>query len=107
MSAYPPAPATMRPPTEPPPAGTGPAARPNPAYAELYAAYQRAYASAPALEAALDAPIRTAGDAWAGPAARAWQRELEAERGLLKKAAAQILWDIYDALAKVPPYLSK
>ncbi|MFL6054584.1 MAG: hypothetical protein ACJ72W_16940 [Actinoallomurus sp.] len=108
MSAYPPSPATVRPPTDPAAGPPGdPAQRPNPAYAELYAAYERAYASAHSLEAALDPPIRTAGDAWVGPAARTWQRDLETERGQLKKAAAQILWDIYDALSKVPPYLPK
>jgi hypothetical protein len=107
MSAYPPSPATVRPPTDPSTPPGDPAQRPNPAYAELYAAYERAYGSAHSLEAALDPPIRTAGDAWVGPAARTWQRELETERGQLKKAAAQILWDIYDALSKVPPYLPK
>lgn len=105
MSAYPPSPATLRPPTEPPVSPGGQAQRPNPEYAELYAAYQRAYANAHTLEAALDPPVRTAGDAWVGPAARTWQRELEARRGQLKKAAAQILWDIYGVLSKTPPYL--
>jgi hypothetical protein len=102
MSAYPPAPATLRPPTDPPPAGA-PALRPE--YAELYQAYQRAFASAHTLEKALDPPVRTAGDAWVGPAARSWQNDLESRRGELKKAAAQILWDIYGALSKVPPFI--
>lgn len=106
MSAYPPSPGTLRSPADPP-LTPGSADRPNPEYAELYTAYRRAYESAHTLEAALDPPVRTAGDAWVGPAARAWQRELEAQRGRLKKAAAQILWDIYDALSKVPPYLPK
>ncbi|GAA4611030.1 hypothetical protein GCM10023195_46620 [Actinoallomurus liliacearum] len=107
MSAYPPAPATVRPPTASAASPGDPAQQPNPAYVELFAAYERAYASAHSLEAALDPPIRTVGDAWVGPAARTWQRELETERGRLKQAAAQILWDIYDALSKVPPYLPK
>ncbi|MCO5967138.1 hypothetical protein [Actinoallomurus soli] len=107
MTAYPPAPATVRPPTAQSPGQGVPLQQPNPAYVELFAAYERAYASAHSLEAALDPPIRTVGDAWVGPAARGWQRELETERGRLKKAAAQILWDIYDALSKVPPYLPK
>jgi hypothetical protein len=104
MSTYPPAPGTLRPPSEPPPAGDL-TQRPNPAYAELYDAYQRAFASAHTLEKALDPPVRTAGDAWVGPAARSWQNDLEAQRGRLKKAAAQILWDIYGALSKVPPFI--
>lgn len=106
MSVYPPAPATLRPPSDPPPAGE-PALRPNPAYAELYNAYQRAFTSAHTLERALDPPVRTAGDAWVGPAARSWQNDLESRRGELKKAAAQILWDIYGALSKVPPFIPK
>lgn len=106
MSLYPPSPATLRSPADLA-AGSGPANHPNPEYADLYAAYARAYAGAPALETALDPPLRTAGDAWAGAAARGWERELEAQRALLKKATAQILWDIYDALSKVPPYLPK
>jgi hypothetical protein len=81
--------------------------RPNPAYAELYQAYQRAYAGADTLDKALDPPVRTAGDAWVGPAARTWQNDLETQRGRLKKAATQILWDIYGALSKVPPFIPK
>lgn len=104
MSAYPPAPSTLRPPYDPPPGGDL-TQRPNPEYAELYDAYQRAFASAHALEHALDPPARTSGDAWVGPAARSWQNDLETQRGRLKKAAAQILWDIYGALSKVPPYI--
>jgi hypothetical protein len=106
MSTFPPSPGTMRPPSDPPPDG-GTAQRPNPEYAELYAAYQRAFDSAGTLEKALDPPVRTAGDAWAGPAARSWQQELESQRGRLKRAAAQILWDIYGALSKVPPFIPK
>jgi hypothetical protein len=105
MSAYPPAPGTMRPPSAAPPPGD--LQRPNPAYAELYDAYQRAFDSAHTLERALDPPVRTAGDAWVGPAARSWQQELETQRGRLKQAAAQILWDIYGALSKVPPLIPK
>ena len=105
MSAYPPGPGTLRSPSDPPPAGAGPAQRPNPAYAELYHAYQRAFASAHTLEKALDPPVRTAGDAWVGPTARSWQSDLDTQRGQLKRAAAQILWDIYGALSKVPPFV--
>jgi hypothetical protein len=107
MSEYPPAPATLRRPTDPPVTGDVTTQRPNPEYAELYDAYQRAYDNAGSLEKALDPPVRTAGDAWVGPAARSWQHDLEAQRGQLKKAAAQILWDIYGALSKVPPYIPK
>ncbi len=103
MNPYPPAPGTLCPPSDPPPPGSGP----NPAYADLYHAYQQAFDGAGTLERALDAPARTAGDAWAGPAARSWQSELDAQRGQLKRAAAQILWDIYGALSKVPPYVPK
>jgi hypothetical protein len=106
MSTYPPAPGTLPPPTGPSPAAD-PTQRPNPAYAELYEAYQRAFESAHTLEKALDPPVRTAGDAWVGPAARSWQNDLETQRGRLKKAAAQILWDIYGALSKVPPFIPK
>ena len=106
MSTYPPSPGTLQPPSTPPPAG-GAAQRPNPAYAELYNAYQRAFESAHTLEKALDPPVRTAGEAWVGPAARSWQNDLESRRGQLKKAAAQILWDIYGALSKVPPFIPK
>lgn len=106
MSPYPPAPGTLRPPSNLPPPGV-PDQRPNPAYADLYAAYQRAYDSAGALERALDAPARTAGDAWVGPAARAWQSELQTQRAQLNRATAQILWDIYGALSKVPPFVPK
>jgi hypothetical protein len=105
VSAYPPAPVTLRPPSAPPPPGDD--QRPNPAYAELYDAYQRAFDSAHTLERALDPPVRTAGDAWVGPAARSWQQDLETQRGRLKQAAAQILWDIYGALSKVPPFIPK
>jgi hypothetical protein len=105
MSAYPPSPAMLHSPSEPPPPGG--AQQPNPAYAELYQAYQRAFDSAGTLEKALDPPARTAGDAWVGPAARSWQSDLEGRRGQLKRAAAQILWDIYAALSKVPPYIPK
>jgi hypothetical protein len=104
VSPYPPAPATLRPPYDPPPTAD---LRPSPAYAELYDAYQRAYTSARTLEKALDPPVRTAGDAWVGPAARAWQNDLESRRGELKKAAARILWDIYGALSKVPPFIPR
>lgn len=107
MTAYPPAPGTLRPPSTTPPPGTTPDQRPNPAYAELYHAYQRAFANAATLEKALDPPSRTAGDAWVGPAARSWQSDLETQRGQLKRAAAQILWDIYGALSKVPPFVPK
>jgi hypothetical protein len=89
----------------PPPAGD--TQWPNPEYAELYNAYQRAFDSAHTLEEALDPPARTAGDAWVGPAARSWQNDLGTQRGQLKKAAAQILWDIYGALSKVPPFIPK
>lgn len=105
MSTYPPAPGMLRPPSDPPPPGD--TQRPNPAYAELYHAYGRAFESAHTLERALDPPARTAGDAWVGPAARSWQNDLEARRGQLKKAAEQILWDIYGALSKVPPFIPK
>ncbi len=105
MSEYPPSPGTLRSPSDLPPAGS--TQRPNPAYAELYQAYQRAYDSAHTLETALDPPVRTAGDAWVGPAARTWQNDLDTQRGQLKKAAAQILWDIYGALSKVPPFIAK
>ncbi|MCW2860781.1 MAG: hypothetical protein JWP48_2489 [Actinoallomurus sp.] len=105
MSAYPPSPGTLRSPSDPPPPGD--TQRPNPAYAELYHAYQRAFDSAPTLEKALDPPVRSAGEAWVGPAARSWQSDLETQRGRLKQAAAQILWDIYGALSKVPPYIPK
>jgi hypothetical protein len=106
VSAYPPAPATLPPPSGPPPSGDV-TQRPNPEYAELYDAYQRAFESVHTLEKALDRPARTAGDAWVGPAARSWQNDLETQRGHLKKAAAQILWDIYGALSKVPPFIPK
>ena len=106
MSAFPPSPGTLKPPTSPPPDG-GLTQKPNPAYAELYEAYQQAFASVGTLEKALDPPVRTVGDAWVGPAARSWQRDLETQRGQLKKAAAQILWDIYGALSKVPPYIAE
>jgi hypothetical protein len=105
MSTYPPSPATLPSPSEPPPSAD--TQRPNPAYAELYTAYRRAFDSARTLESALDPPARTAGDAWVGPAARTWQSELQTQRGRLKKAAAQILWDIYGALSKIPPYIPK
>jgi hypothetical protein len=105
MSTYPPSPGTLRSPSDPPPAGD--VQRPNPEYADLYQAYQRAFESAHTLEKALDPPVRTAGDAWVGPAARGWQNDLETQRGELKKAAAQILWDIYGALSKVPPFIPK
>jgi hypothetical protein len=105
MSTYPPSPATLHSPSDPPPPGD--TMRPNPAYAELYHAYQRAFASADTLDRALDPPVRTAGDAWVGPAARTWQNDLETQRGQLKKAATQILWDIYGALSKVPPFIPK
>ena len=105
MSTYPPSPGTLRSPADPPPAGG--TQRPNPEYAELYDAYQRAFESAHTLEKALDPPVRTAGDAWVGPAARSWQNDLETQRGQLKKAATQILWDIYGALSKVPPFIPK
>lgn len=105
MSTYPPSPGTLRPPSDPPPAGG--TQRPNPEYADLYQAYQRAFESAQTLEKALDPPVRTAGDAWVGPAARGWQNDLETQRAELKKAAAQILWDIYGALSKVPPFIPK
>lgn len=105
MSTYPPPPDTLHPPTgRPPPGGTQ---QPNPEYAELYNAYKRAFESAHTLEAALDPPARTAGEAWVGPAARTWQNDLETHRGQLKKAAGQILWDIYGALSKVPPFIPK
>lgn len=106
MSAYPPAPATLPPPSDAPPAGDL-TQRPNPEYAELYDAYQRAFSSAHTLERALDPPVRTSGDAWVGPAARAWQNDLETQRDRLRKAAAQILWDIYGTLSKVPPFIPK
>ncbi|GAB2868004.1 hypothetical protein GCM10027176_82150 [Actinoallomurus bryophytorum] len=105
MSTYPPSPGTLRSPSDPPPAGD--TQRPNPEYADLYQAYQRAFESAHTLEKALDPPVRTAGDAWVGPAARGWQNDLETQRGELKKAATQILWDIYGALSKVPPFIPK
>jgi hypothetical protein len=105
MSTYPPSPSTLHSPSDPPPAGE--TMRPNPAYAELYQAYQRAFDSADTLDKALDPPVRTAGDAWVGPAARTWQNDLEAQRRQLKKAATQILWDIYGALSKVPPFIPK
>jgi hypothetical protein len=105
MSAYPPAPGTLRPPTDMPAPVGGQVQRPNPAYAELYHAYQRAFDSAHTLEKALDPPMRTIGDAWVGPAARSWQNDLMAQRGLLRRAASQILWDIYGALSKVPPFI--
>src|SRR5262245_1739418 len=76
VSTYPPAPGTLRPPCDPPPAGDI-TQRPNPEYAELYDAYQRAFESAQTLEKALDPPVRTAGEAWVGPAARSWQNDLE------------------------------
>lgn len=69
----------------------------------MYDAYQRAFDSAHTLEKVLAPP----GDAWAGPAARSWQNDPEAQRGRLKKAATQILWDIYGALLKVPPFIPK
>jgi hypothetical protein len=105
MSTYPPSPSTLQPPSKPPPAGA--TQQPNPEYAELYNAYQRAFESAHTLEKALDPPVRTSGEAWVGPAARSWQNDLESQRGRLKKAAAQILWDIYGALSKVPPFIPK
>jgi hypothetical protein len=105
MSTYPPSPGTLPSPSDPPPPGD--TMQPNPAYADLYQAYQRAYASADTLDKALDPPVRTAGDAWVGPAARTWQNDLETQRGQLKKAATQILWDIYGALSKVPPFIPK
>ena len=105
MSTYPPSPGTLPSPSDPPPPGG--TMQPNPAYADLYQAYQRAYASADTLDKALDPPVRTAGDAWVGPAARSWQNDLETQRGQLKKAATQILWDIYGALSKVPPFIPK
>ena len=104
MSAYPPPPGTLRSPADPP---DGPDQRPNPEYAELYEAYRRAFASADTLEKALDPPARTAGDAWVGPAARAWENDLHTQRGRLKQAASQILWDIYGTLSKVPPFVPK
>ncbi len=106
MSDFPPEPGTLRQPSDTPPPGM-PDQRPNPAYAELYHAYQRAFDSVHSLEKALDPPVRTAGDAWVGPAARSWQSDLEAQRGQLKRAASQILWDIYGALSKVPPFIPK
>ncbi|MGH3376848.1 MAG: hypothetical protein ACRDP6_19135 [Actinoallomurus sp.] len=105
MSTYPPSPGTLQPPSKPPPLGAP--QQPNPEYAELYNAYHRAFESAHTLEKALDPPVRTSGDAWVGPAARSWQNDLESQRGQLKKAAAQILWDIYGALSKVPPFIPK
>lgn len=102
MTAYPPSPGTLHKPQD-----MAPGQQPNPQYAELYQAYERAYGSAHTLESALDAPAKSAGDAWAGPAARDWEGTLESHRAQLKRAAAQILWDIYGALSKVPPYLPK
>jgi hypothetical protein len=107
MSSYPPPPSTLRSPSDLPTTGDGQGQKPNPAYADLYHAYQRAFDSAHTLEKALDPPVRTVGDAWVGPAARSWQNDLETQRGQLKKAASQILWDIYGALSKVPPFIPK
>lgn len=107
MSEYPPPPSTLRSPADPPGPADGPDRRSNPAYAELYHAYQRAFDGARTLEKALDPPARTVGDAWVGPAARTWENDLRTQRGRLKQAASQILWDIYGALSKVPPFVPK
>ncbi|RFU41322.1 hypothetical protein DZF91_12400 [Actinomadura logoneensis] len=75
--------------------------KPNPEYRELYRAYSDAYGSIDALRNALDGPVRTLNgtDAWIGPESRTWGGQLETQRAALRKAADQILWDIYNRLA--------
>ncbi|MQY02434.1 hypothetical protein [Actinomadura macrotermitis] len=100
--AVPPPPGSLPPPlTGAAAAALGPAEQPNPAYQQLYQAYADAYGGIDRLRRALDPAVKTLGgtDAWLGPEARAWGAQLEEQRGDLRKAADQILWDIYARLS--------
>jgi hypothetical protein len=111
MSDLPPAPATVQP--SPADGATIIAARArgralNPRYAELYYAYQRVYSNVGTLERALDPPSETMKrtDAWVGPQARDWDDTLETQRQALRRAAAHVLWDIYNVLVNTPAFIS-
>ncbi|MFI0349767.1 hypothetical protein [Actinomadura sp. 9N407] len=100
--APPPPPGSLPPPLDPAAAGKlPPTEQPNPAYRELYQAYADAYGSIGRLRQALDPAVKTLNgtDAWLGPEARQWGRQLENNQRSLQKAADRILWDIYDRLS--------
>ncbi|MCP2338417.1 hypothetical protein [Actinomadura rupiterrae] len=106
----PPPPAALPPPLDAAAAAQlGPHQQPNPEYRELYQAYQDAYGSIDALSSALDGPVRTLNgtDAWIGPESRTWGGQLDAQRAALRKAADQILWDIYNRLAATQRTLTR
>ncbi|WP_019630829.1 hypothetical protein [Actinomadura atramentaria] len=83
--------------------------RPNPEYATLYRAYSDAWGGLEKVRSALDPAVRTFGatDAWLGPEARAWGGDLERQRSVLRRAADQILWDIYGRLSSTARTIPK
>ncbi|MBW8480906.1 hypothetical protein [Actinomadura parmotrematis] len=100
--AAPPPPGSLPPPFDVASSATlAPTEQPNPDYRRLFQSYADAYNSIDRLRQALDPAMKTMGgtDAWLGPEARAWNGRLESARGDLRKAADQILWDIYDRLS--------
>ncbi|RAY13081.1 hypothetical protein DPM19_21525 [Actinomadura craniellae] len=102
MGALPPPPSSVPLPFDGAAAATLPPGQsPNPAYRQLYQAYQSAYGSIDELRRALDSPVKTLNgtDAWLGPEARQWGDQLEDGRRRLRSAADRILWDIYTALS--------
>lgn len=99
--AVPPPPGSLPPPLDGPAAQRLPPGQaPNPAYKHLFQAYQAAYGSIDQVRRAFEPALRTLGgtDAWLGPEARQWGGQLTAAQQRLRKAADQILWDIYTTL---------
>ena len=101
-SAAPPPPSSVPPPIEGAAAQQLPPGQlPNPAYKRLYQTYESAYGSIDQLRRSLDPAVKTmhATDAWLGPEARQWDGRLIIHQRNIRKAADQILWDVYNALA--------